>query len=183
MPEMLVLRHAKAKANEQGILMGSSLKMNSDLSKAGVSMAHAKGVKLRKASFRPDRVYYSELARAKQTAEIILQELGIAIDITPLAALNERDFGKYDGKPYKFVLEAFDKYPVDPPTVEPVNKFIARVLDGFNRIKSAASGTTLVVTHSNPVMVMQTAAFNPDMLERFWELGDPEYCEGFTYQY
>jgi hypothetical protein len=26
---------------------------------------------------------------------------------------------------------------------------------------------------------MQTAAFNPENLDRFWVLGDPAYCEGF----
>lgn len=163
--------------------MGSSLKMNSELSDNGVAIAHAKGVKLREASFAPDKVYCSELKRARQTAEIILEELGLNLVITPLAALNERDFGQYAGKPYRFVLEAFEKYPdpVGPPTVEPVDIFINRVLQGFEQIKRETTGTTLVVSHSSPIMVMQTAAFKPDNLQRFWELGDPEYCEGFQY--
>jgi probable phosphoglycerate mutase len=181
MPEILVLRHAKAIANEQHILMGSSLKMDSNLSELGIKMAHAKGAELRKAAFKPDRVYSSELARAKQTTEIILMELGLDLDITQLAALNERHFGQYEGRPTSFVIDAFDKYAPNPPSVEPTSEFIARVLDGFNKIKEEKVETILIVTHSNPLRVIEAAIFDPDGLQKFWKLGDPEYCQGFKY--
>ena len=181
MAKLLVIRHSKARANEQGILMG--IKLDSPLSENGITLAQKRGQELHSQSFVPDRVYTSKLKRAKQTAQIILDELGVTTEIIELTSLNERDFGEHDGKPYRFVLEAFEKYGENPPTIEAVRPFIDRILEGLTQIKEETSGTTLVVTHSNPVMVMQTALFNPGDLEHYWELGDPEYCQGFTYEF
>jgi len=181
MPSLTVIRHSLALANEQGILMGA--KLDSPLSKKGIEVARAKGAALKAEGFLPDKVYTSKLARAKQTAEIILEELGAEVMIAELAALNERDFGEHDGKPYQSVLTAFDTYGDNPPTIEPVEHFVRRVVSAFEEIKSNTTGTTLVVTHSNPVMVMQRAIFDPESLRKFWELGDPAYCEGFVYNF
>jgi broad specificity phosphatase PhoE len=181
MPKLMVIRHSLAEANEQGILMGT--KLDSPLSEMGKHVALQKGEALKAEKFFPDKVFTSKLARAKQTAEIILTTLGISVPIIELVSLNERDFGKYDGKPYKYVLEAFKKEGDNPETVEPNKAFVSRVLEGYEQIRRGTTGTTLVVTHSNPEIVMQNAALNPDYLEKYWELGDPAYCEGFTYEF
>lgn len=179
MKRIVIVRHSKAIANEQGILMGG--KLDSPLSENGIKLARDKGRALKAAGFNPDKVITSALMRAQQTAEIILDELGVDLPIETLAELNERDFGQYDNRPYKYVLEAFDTYEGDPPTVEPVDDFVARVLKGFETVKQKAGKVTLVVTHSNPEMVMQTAVQNPEKVATFWELGDPPYCEGFEF--
>ena len=181
MAQLIVLRHSLAEANEQGILMGA--KLDSPLSEKGQEIARQKGKALRAEKFAPDRVYTSQLQRAKQTAEIIVNELGAQPMVIELEGLNERDFGIYDGKPYKYVLEALEKEGDNPETVEPADVFIRRVTAALDIIKNETTGTTLVITHSNPAMVMQTALFNPDNLQRFWELGDPPYCGGFTYEF
>jgi len=183
MPQILFLRHAQAVANEQGILMGSSLKVDSPLSDKGIETARRKGGELRKASFVPDKVFCSKLNRSKQTTDIILEELGVKTEIIQLAELNERDFGQYDGKPYNFVLEAFEQHGDNPPTIEPVDAFEKRVIKGFETIKQQTTKTTLVVSHSNPVMVIQTYVYKPENLQNFWEQGDPDYCEGFIYDF
>ena len=175
MSKILVIRHSKTKANEEGILMGVSFKMNSDLSKNGIEIAHTKGSALRRASFNPNKVYCSDLNRTKQTAEIILEELGLKLALTKLAGLNERDFGEHDDKPEQaFYLKG---------GIEAVKHFVERVIRSLNQIKAETTGTTLVVTHSNPLMVMQAALFQPDSLYKFWKLGDPNYCEGFEYSF
>lgn len=157
--------------------MGS--KLDSPLSEKGRQIAAKKGDALKQAGFSPDKVYTSKLKRARETAEIILSSLGATPTITELESLNERDFGRYDGQPYKYVLDAFEREGENPETIETVDNFVRRVVAAYEDIKQSTTGTTLVVTHSNPEMVMQTAAFNPDKLQRFWELGDPAYCEGF----
>jgi broad specificity phosphatase PhoE len=177
MPSITVIRHSVAVANEQKILMGA--KFESPLSDKGREIARQKGAALKAAGFIPDRVYTSELTRARQTAEIILAELKAAPIITELLQLNERDFGEHDGKPYDSVLQAFATYGENPPTIETVEDFVARVSEAWEMIKADAGQCTLVVTHSNPEMVLQTLAFNPQNVNRFWELGDPTYCEGF----
>ena len=179
MPTLSVIRHSMAQANEQGILMGA--KFDSPLSLKGIEIAKAKGEYFKKNGFKPDRIFTSKLTRAKQTAEIILNELGIATEIVELEDLNERDFGQYDGKPYNFVLDAFAAHGENPPTIETIEHFVSRVMKAFEYIKQETIGTTLAVTHSNPEMVMQTAVFRPGNIQRFWELGDPAYCEGFDF--
>lgn len=181
MASILVIRHSLALANEQGILMGA--KFDSPLSDKGRLVARQKGERLRAEGFKPDKVYTSQLTRAKQTAEIITEQLGVHVTATALGALNERDFGAHDGKPYKSVLDAFEKYGQDPPTIETVTSFVSRVAGAWEQIKRETTGTTLVVTHSNPEMVMQTLTFNPADVMKFWELGDPAYCEGFVYEF
>jgi broad specificity phosphatase PhoE len=177
MAKILIIRHSIAQANAEGIMMGS--RVDSPLADTGIAIAKARGAAFREQGFKPDKVYCSTLSRAKQTAEIILQELDRNVPITQLAALNERDFGQYSGKPYRFALDAFEEYGADPPTVEPVDAFVKRVTDVFEHIKNEAVGTTLVVTHSNTEMVMRALVFRPAMVQKFWELGDPPYCEGF----
>ena len=158
--------------------MGS--KLDSPLSEKGRALAAQKGESLKAEGFVPSKVYASKLMRAKQTADIILATLGVSVPVVELASLNERDFGKYDGKPYKHVLKAFDEEGANPETIESVDAFVSRVLEGYEYIKHEMNGATLVVTHSNPEMVMQAAALSPSNLQKFWELGDPPYCEGFT---
>jgi probable phosphoglycerate mutase len=170
-----------AEANEQGILMGS--KLDSPLSEKGIELAKAKGDSLAGGKFTPDRVYTSQLLRARQTAETILDILGLTPSLIELSNLNERDFGIHDGQPYKSVLAAFEKYGENPPTIEPVNNFVNRVSQAWEQIKNETTATTMVVTHSNPEMVLQCLAFYPETVERFWELGDPSYCEGFVYEF
>ena len=157
-------------------------KLDSPLSENGRALAKKCGQDLKARLLTPDRIYTSGLIRAKQTAEIITSELGIKNEITEILDFNERDFGDYDGKPYSYILEAGAKYGDNPPSVEPVKSFIARVLAGLNQVREETTGTTLVITHSNPVMVMQAALFSPNMLDAFWKLGDPDYCQGFVYE-
>lgn len=181
MPTILVLRHSLALANEQRILMGATL--DSPLSEKGRELARQKGRFLRAEGFMPDRVYTSQLRRAKETVEIILAELDATPDVIELEGLNERDFGPYDGKPYEFVLDAVARYGNNPPGTEHTDAVLERVLLGLEQIRQETNGVTLVVTHSSPAMVMHEALLNPENLSRYWEMGDPPYCEGFVYEY
>lgn len=181
MPIITVLRHSLTVANEQGLLMGGRL--NSPLSEKGINLAHTKALSLKNSGFLPEKVYTSKLLRTKQTAETILQEIGSHIEIIELEELNERDFGDYDGKPLQELLSGFDKYGPNPPTVETVDHFIRRVVRCLEQIKNETQKTTLVVAHNNTVNVMKTALFDHKNLDRYWEIGDSEYCEGFTYNF
>lgn len=182
MPSLTVLRHSLAAANEQGILMGASRQVDSPLSEKGIALAKAKGASLKAAGFRPDKVFTSQLARARQTAEIILDELGSDADIIELPELNERSFGQYEGKPYAAVFEAFDKYGDNPPTIETAAAVRERVSAALARIKQETTGQTLVISHSSPVMALEAMLLHPEMLAQYWDREDPAYCEGFVYE-
>lgn len=181
MPLITIIRHSLTTANEQGLLMGSRL--NSPLSEKGKALARAKAQALKQEGFVLKKVYVSKLLRTKQTAEIILQELGFDIEIQELEGLNERDFGLYDGKLLQELLDGFDVYGPNPPTVESVDHFVARVVACLDRIKNETNNSTLVVTHNNTANVMKAALFNPENLQRFWETTNLEYCEGLTYKF
>jgi broad specificity phosphatase PhoE len=181
MPQLNVIRHSLTIANEQGLLMGSVL--NSALSNKGMALAHAKGLSLKKSGYTPKKVYTSKLLRTKQTAEIILEALGVDIEIVELAWLNERDFGEYDGRPLQDLLDGFDTHGPNPPTVETVDHFVERIVAGLQDVQHEAPSHTLVVTHSNTINVMKAALFNPQSLQTYWETDNPEYCEGFDYKF
>ena len=161
--------------------MGSRL--NSPLSEKGKELAQIKALSLKKDGFVPAKVYTSRLLRTKQTAEIILEELGLDIEIVELKDLNERDFGKYDGRPVQELLDSFDNFGPNPPTVETVDHFIKRVVSCLEQIKNETKKSTLIVTHTNPVNVMKSALFEPKNLQTFWQTSNPEYCEGIVYNF
>lgn len=181
MPSLTVIRHSLTTANEQGLLMGSWL--NSPLSEKGVELARIKGLALSKAGFTPDKIYTSKLLRTKQTAEIIVGVLNIDIKIIELEALNERDFGIYDGKALQELLDGFDKFGPNPPTVETVSLFVERIVKSLKQIEADTHKHSFVVTHNNPVNVMKAALFNPSNLHKFWETNNPGYCEGFSHEF
>jgi broad specificity phosphatase PhoE len=178
---LTVIRHSLTTANEQGLLMGSRL--NSPLSEKGKELARVKALSLKKQGFIPEKVYTSMLLRTKQTAEIILEELGLDIEIIELKDLNERDFGKYDGRLVQELLDSFDNFGPNPPTVETVDHFIKRVTSCLERIKSETKKSTLMVTHTNNINVMKSALFDPENLRTFWQTSNPEYCEGIVYKF
>jgi broad specificity phosphatase PhoE len=179
MPQLTIMRHSLTVANEQGLLMGSVL--NSPLSQKGIDLARAKGLAMKKSGYKPDKVFSSQLIRTKETAEAILETLGIDLEVSELEWLNERDFGKYDGRPLQELLNGFDEHGPNPPTVETVDHFVDRIVRGLEELKKNTSQNILIVTHSNTINVMKAALLNPDKLSRFWETAIPEYCEGFTY--
>jgi broad specificity phosphatase PhoE len=179
MSHLSVIRHSLTIANEQGLLMGSVL--NSPLSEKGRALARAKGLTLKASGYIPDKVYTSKLLRTKQTAEIILNTLGSDIQPVELEWLIERDFGKYDGRPLQELLDGFDEYGPNPPTIETVEHFVERIRRGLERIKQESNSFTLIVTHSNTINVMKAVLFNPKNVQRYWETDNPEYCEGFDH--
>jgi broad specificity phosphatase PhoE len=179
MPTLIIMRHSLTVANERGILMGS--KFNSPISEKGKELARAKALLLKKEGLIPEKVYVSKLLRTKQTAEIILEELRLDIEIVELEGLNERDFGKYDGKPIQELRDGFNKFGPNPYTVEVVDHFVNRVVTCLQQIKSETKQSNLIVTHSNSLNVMRASLFDPKKLQRYWEKSTPDYCEGFTY--
>jgi broad specificity phosphatase PhoE len=181
MPTYNIIRHSTTIANQNGLLIGS--KTNSPLSQDGVAIAQTKAISLKSGGFVPKRVYTSQLSRTLETAQTILEELDLEIEIIQLEGLNERDFGKYDGSLIQEVLDAFDTYGPNPPTFETVDHFVDRISKCFEQIKNESNVNTLIVTHSNAVNVLKAALYEPELLHKYWLQDTPKYCEGFTYSF
>lgn len=177
MNQILFLRHSESVANAKSLMAGGLT--DAPLTSSGREIAREKGVSLLEASFMPTRVYTSTLSRTVETAKIILDELGTAKQIQILKSLDERTFGAYEGKEYDHLMEAFDEYGPNPPTVENVDSFIERVLAGFGTIKKQADGDVLVVAHSNVLAVIHCALFEPERMGEYRETYHAKVCEGF----
>jgi broad specificity phosphatase PhoE len=179
MSQILSLRHSKTIANAEGLMAGGLT--DSKLNSEGKALAHVKGAELRKLLFTPATIYCSTLVRTSQTAEIFLEELGIKREIKVDARLNERYFGKYDGQPFDHLMQAFEEYGPNPPTVEPVDTFLDRTRTVFDAIGAEDTGDVLIVTHVNVLAAIHCYLFEPKRLSEFWETYRADYCDGFTY--
>lgn len=93
MPKLILLRHLESQWNKENRFTGWT---DIPLSKEGIESAKEVAGKL--AGFEIDKVYTSPLSRNKETASLILENLGkknlpIVID----KALDERNYGKLQG--------------------------------------------------------------------------------------
>ena len=103
-----------------------------------------------------DKIYSSNLIRAKQSAEIINVILETGIDF--LDGLRERNYGVLGGLTK---TEAQEKYPEvvelhkDPTNTDPEGEsqsdFTDRVLNTFQSILKDELGTVIIVSHGGPI--------------------------------
>lgn len=145
-----LIRHAQTLWNRERIAQGQ---MDSPLTEAGRKKTESLSPLI--AALNPDRIYSSDLMRARTTAEILTKELKKTIHVD--RALREMDFGVFSGKPWEYIetemAEIHSLYVAgDPdfviPEGESHNQFHARVIDALNRIVEENRGKRiLIVTH------------------------------------
>src|SRR3989344_8304676 len=95
MTTFYIIRHGESEFNIQRIMQGYSI--DSPLTKQGKDQAGQVAEELSHLHF--DKVFSSDLLRAKRTAEIITLERKLAIKTTQ--ALREQCYGKYEGRKIK----------------------------------------------------------------------------------
>jgi broad specificity phosphatase PhoE len=93
-----LVRHGRTDWNEKGLIQGHT---NIALNQEGKIQAENLARELKHIKF--DKVFSSDLARAKQTAEIIALEHKLSVETSK--ALRERNFGKYEGKHWTVLEE------------------------------------------------------------------------------
>ena len=95
MTSLTLVRHGQSDWNNKNLFTGWE---NPGLTKKGVEEAHKTGNLLKKENKNYSYLFTSILDRAINTADIILEELGIdQINIIRDQALNERDYGELTG--------------------------------------------------------------------------------------
>jgi 2,3-bisphosphoglycerate-dependent phosphoglycerate mutase len=124
MATLVLLRHGESEWNSQGLFTGW---VDVGLSEAGTKEAAASGRMLAEAGLRPDTVHTSVLARAIQTANLALAEVGLLwLPVTRSWRLNERHYGALQGKNKAQVRREFGdeqfmlwrrSYDVPPPPI------------------------------------------------------------------
>ncbi|WP_417067854.1 histidine phosphatase family protein [Niveibacterium terrae] len=150
------------------------------LNARGQAQARALAKSLTGQSF--SAIYASDLARARETASVSAQELGLAVTTEPL--LRERHYGDFQGRTYEESRQAFPEAyerfiarDVDadfPGGGESLTIFFARVRAALEAIAARHSGShVLVVTHGGVLdMAHRLASHLPLEQRRNFAIGN-----------
>lgn len=170
MTQILLVRHGQSTWNAEGRCQGQSASAGG-LSSEGEAQALATAEELAKklATEREpvaDAVLSSDLLRARQTAQIIADVLGLPVRLDP--GLREQSVGELEGKLYverfadRTVQGTIDELWRDPfrrpPGGESVADLYHRVQATLTRLAKASPGRTLVVATHGGVVRTATAA-------------------------
>lgn len=98
-----IVRHGESDGNSRRVVSGST---DHNLTALGIEQAISLGRKLVNVTF--DKIFSSDLIRARKTAELITLNKGLAIETSP--ALRERNYGDLEGKPSAELHVHFDAW-------------------------------------------------------------------------
>lgn len=131
-----LIRHGQTDWNlNQKVQGGSNIPLNEN----GRKQAEAMAVKLRGVPFCA--VFSSDLDRAKETAEILIQGRGLDIQVDP--RFRERGFGSWEGKDFEEYLKAADDQRLDVESSEAMRE---RVLAALDEVAALYPGKTILVS-------------------------------------
>jgi broad specificity phosphatase PhoE len=178
---LLLIRHGQSRANLAGTFQGH---LDSELSAEGIAQGEKLSCHL--ASFPITAIYSSPLVRAHHTAELIIADRLLPLQLDENLA--EVDVGDLAGKPYDSVqteypgfLEEFKHSPATTrfPAGETLAEVQARALTAVNRIRREQDDTGMiaVVSHNVCLRTMALGLLGWDW-NALWQLAlDPSaYC-------
>jgi 2,3-bisphosphoglycerate-dependent phosphoglycerate mutase len=147
---LLLVRHGETDWNAVGRLQGHT---DRPLTNFGRRQAQRLAGELE--SEELEAIYSSDLARARETAEIVGERLGLAVVLDP--DLREKDWGTWEG------LTAVERDRVEF-VGESTQAHEDRILRALRRIAERhPRGRVLVVTHGGSMRRVQTAAMGMAM--------------------
>ncbi|HEY0777816.1 MAG TPA: histidine phosphatase family protein [Gemmatirosa sp.] len=175
-----LVRHGETEWNARGVYQGSR-----DVALSAHGRAQAAALALRLAPVAFDAVYTSPLARARETAEVVLAGRGpggLALVAHPVPAFGEFGYGAWEGVapderrarwPDLDARWSDDPWTVTPPGGESLAALAARVLPAWNRLLGEHAGGTIAVFahgHVNRVILLHARALPR---EAFWSVAQP----------
>src|SRR5437763_15141928 len=157
MTTLLLVRHGETDWNADGRLQGHTDRPLSDFGRR-----QARQLADELAGEDLEAIYASDLARARETAEIVGEQLGLPVVLEP--DLREQDWDTWEG------LTAVERDRVEfvDESTEAHQERILRVLRRISE-RHPAGGRVLVVTHGGSMRRVQTAALG-------WALPVVENC-------
>ena len=142
MTTLLLVRHGETDWNAEGRLQGHTDRPLNDF---GRRQAQRLADELAAEEF--DAIYASDLARARETAEIVAEHLRLGVLLDP--DLREKDWGTWEG------LTSMERVGVELVS-ESAEQHTRRVLSALGRIAGQhPSGSVLVVTHGGSMRRVQ----------------------------
>ena len=148
------------------------------LNEGGIKQAHELAENIKKSGIKFDKILYSPLARAVETARIVAEENKIPMQVEP--RLIEQNFGKWEGwecvKGDRTFHEAkqcfFDKYE----TGESMARLAQRIYNLLDELKQMPGDETyLLVTHGGIARMIQSYFY--DMTNEEFSSFQLENCE------
>lgn len=165
---LILVRHGKTDWNETGRCQGIS---DVPLNSAGIEQAEKVAFSLKDESI--DRVYSSDLVRAKTTAEKIAAHHSIDVDIRD--DLREMDQGIFEGLDFSYIQEKYsdvlEHWRKDPDTLqlpggESLRGVQERAFDAIADIKSRSGSQNIVVVSHNMVIGTLFCSFTGSPLKK-----------------
>jgi broad specificity phosphatase PhoE len=150
MTTLLLVRHGETDWNAEGRLQGHT---DRPLSNYGRRQARELAEEL--AGEPLDAIYASDLARARETAEIVGERLDLPVTLDP--ELREKDWGTWEG----LTPAERDRVELVGESTEAHQKRILRALERI--AEGHPGGRVLVVTHGGSMRRVQTAALGMAM--------------------
>jgi len=159
------MRHGETIANQNGLIQGQT---DYPLTEEGKQVILRLAQKIRHVSF--ESIFSSDLGRAKESSDLVTNELDYQKPVIYTKALREIDFGDYSRLPKKEVMEKIRLHKMNEeipyPNGESGLDLKKRVTDFVHRIlNSVQSGNVLVVTHYG---VIET------ILKNFTDMGNDQ---------
>jgi probable phosphoglycerate mutase len=152
MIRLLVWRHGRTEWNAAGRVQGQ---LDVDLDEVGLEQAARAAPRV--AAFEPDAIISSDLRRAANTANALVELTGLEVRLDP--RLRERDFGPWQGLTGDEIRERYPadharwgregtEAPFSNPEIETVEDMGKRVSAAFrDAIELVGEGTCVLVTH------------------------------------
>ncbi len=156
MARLLLIRHGQSSWNAQGRWQGWA---DPPLSDIGEAQAVAAAERLRGEGLT--KVVSSDLQRARRTAELIAERLGLPL-LDPVPDLRERDIGDWSGLTTVEIEQGWPGWLAlwrageleRPPQGEAHHELGARVVAALERL-AELDGCILVVTHGGVIHLVQ----------------------------
>jgi 2,3-bisphosphoglycerate-dependent phosphoglycerate mutase len=183
---LVLVRHGQSDWNLKNLFTGWK---DPGLSEQGIAEAGAAGEKLKKAGYRFDVAFTSDLRRAQDTLDIMLEKLGQKdLPVMKDKALNERDYGELTGLNKDDARKRWGaeqvhiwrrSFDIAPPGGESLKDTAARVLPYFQKeiLPRVIKGKRVLVSaHGNSLRALIMALENisgDEIVRRELETGVP----------
>lgn len=171
---LILVRHGESEANLEGRFTRHD---DEPLTARGVDQARTTGRTLA-ALYRPAALYCSPFLRARETARLIGEALGLAPSV--VRELYEQSFGELRGRPYADYfttiedVEGADRWSTAAPGGESLRQVAARVGPAVDRLAVRHRGEEVVVVSHGGVM----AALRAHAVGHFRELPQSTHNAG-----
>jgi broad specificity phosphatase PhoE len=167
--KLYLARHGETHSNNKKIIQGQA---DTELNDVGMQQARNLASILKDENI--EKIYSSDLKRAKKTAEIINEQLKVQLITTEM--LRELDMGNWEGKPISEIqkIADFEKWMVCPTQLDEIRGG-ERLIDLKQRIEKFMKdikneeGNILIVTHGIALTTFILNILNASM-DNIWKL-------------